>query len=231
MNAPADPTLSVSPTSGSQGTTFYYSGTKYTPNGAIDWHVRKPDNVEYPVGSLVADASGNLNTNYLSHCGSMVGAYTIWAVDKTTGRRSNDVTETITAASSCTNVQYQAQFAYTGWMANWVQDGQTAGTPGGNQMEAIKIQTTSYGITYRAHVAYDGWLPWVSNGAVAGTVGQGKSLQAIEIKLLGAPSNLHVNYRVYVHGQGWQGWVSDGGTAGTIGSGLAVDAIEIKIQN
>lgn len=128
-----------------------------------------------------------------------------------------------------TNVLYQAHFANTGWMTNWVQNGQTAGTPEGNQMEAIKIKTSNYGITYRAHVAYDGWLPWVFNGAVAGTTGQGKSLQAIEIKLLNAPSNLHVYYRVYVHGQGWQGWVSDGTTAGTTGLGLAVDAIEIKI--
>ncbi len=155
------------------------------------------------------------------------GLYSV-KVKNSNGQLSNGVDLTITAPVS---VQYQAQFAYTGWMTNWVQDGQTAGTPGGNQMEAIKIQTTSYGITYRAHVAYDGWLPWVSNGAIAGTVGQGKSLQAIEIKLQGAPSNLHVNYRVYVHGQGWQGWASDGATAGTIGLGLVVDAIEIKIQN
>jgi len=42
-------------------------------------------------------------------------------------------------------------------MTNWVQDGQTSGTPGGNQIEEIKIKTTGYGITYRAHVAYDGW--------------------------------------------------------------------------
>lgn len=128
-----------------------------------------------------------------------------------------------------TNVLYQAHFANIGWMTNWVQNGQTAGTPGGNQMEAIKIKTSSYGITYRAHVAYDGWLPWVSNGAVAGTTGQGKSLQAIEIKLFGAPPNSHVYYRVYVHGQGWKGWVSDGATAGTTGLGLAIEAIEIKI--
>lgn len=117
--------------------------------------MRKPDGIEYPVGSLVADVSGNLNYNYPSHCGSMVGAYTIWAVDRTTSGISNDVTEIITASSSCTNVQYQAQFANTGWMINWVQDGQTAGTPDGNQMEAIKIQTTNYGITYRAHTAYN----------------------------------------------------------------------------
>ena len=98
-------------------------------------------------------------------------------------------------------------------------------------MEAIKITTSSYGIQYRAHVADYGWLSWVSDGGMAGTTGQSKSLQAIEIKLTSAPSNLHVSYRVYVHGQGWQSWVSDGSTAGTTGQGLAIEAIEIKLEN
>lgn len=228
-----NPTLSISQTSGIQGTTFYYTGNSFTPNGVTEWHVRKPDGNEYlPYDTSVSvNSLGVFNRNWLSSCTSMLGTYNIWAVDKTNGKSSNVVTETVTASASCTNVQYTAQFAYTGWMSNWVQNGQTAGTPGGNQMEAIKITTTNYGITYRAHVAYDGWQSWVSNGAIAGTVGQAKSLQAIEIKLLNAPSNLHVYYRAYVHNQGWQGWVSDGVTAGTTGLGLAVDAIEIKIMN
>ena len=116
-------------------------------------------------------------------------------------------------------------------MSYWVNDGNIAGSPSpsGNQMEAIKIITSNYGVTYRAHVAYDGWQNWVSNGAIAGTTGQGKSLQAIQIKLQNAPSNMHVNYRVYVNGA-WQGWVSDGAIAGTTGQSLPVKAIEIKIS-
>jgi hypothetical protein len=129
------------------------------------------------------------------------------------------------------SVQYQGHFANTGWMSSWAKDGQTAGSPGGNQMEAIKITLGYYGVQYRAHVANDGWLPWVSNGAIAGTTGQAKSLQAIEIKLMNAPANLHVQYRAYVEGLGWQSWVSDGATAGTTGQGRAIQAIEIKIQS
>ena len=228
-----NPTLSVSPASGLQGTTFYYTGNYFTPNTVTEWHVRKPDGNEYvPYDTSVsANSLGVFNRNWASSCTSMLGTYTIWAVDKTTGKRSNDVSETVTASASCTNVQYTSHFANTGWMSNWVQNGQTAGTADGNQMEAIKIKTTNYGITYRSHVAFDGWQSWVSDGAIAGTVGQAKSLQAIEIKLQNAPSNLHVYYRVYVHGQGWQEWKYDGQTAGTTGLGLAVEAIEIKIQN
>jgi len=228
-----NPTLSVSPSSGSQGTTFVYSGSNYTPNGTVEWHVKKPDGTEYPPADLSGkvDSNGNFSHSYLSHCENQVGIYTIWAIDKFTGKSSTTVTETITESSSCLSVQYEAHFANTGWMGYWAQDGATAGTPGGNQMEAIKIQTTSYETTYRAHVALDGWLSWVSDGVVAGTTGQGKSLQAIEIKLVNAPSNFHVSYRVYVEGQGWQGWKSDGITAGTTGLGLGIQAIEIKIQS
>lgn len=227
------PTLSVNPTSGSQGTIFNYIGNGYTSNGTIEWHVQKPDDTEYLPADLAdkIDSSGNFSHSYLSHCDSIVGTYKIWAIDKITGKSSPMVTESIMASESCVSVQYEGHFAYTGWMEYWAQDGQTAGTADGNQMEAIKIQTTDYGITYRAHVAFDGWQGWVSNGSTAGTIGQAKSLQAIEINLVGAPANLHVSYRVYVEGQGWQAWVSDGTTAGTTGLGLAVQAIDIKIQD
>jgi len=95
--APVAPvTLAVSPTSGPQGTTFTFSGNGYTPNGAMEWHVKKPDNVEYPTATLYADASGGLKNSYTSTSSSMVGTYTIWAIDKSTGRQSNNVQETIT---------------------------------------------------------------------------------------------------------------------------------------
>jgi hypothetical protein len=78
-----NPTVLVSPTSGQQGTTFYYSGSKYTPNGIVEWHVRKPDGVDYPVSDLSGkvDGSGNFNHNYVSSCGNLVGDYTIYSLD------------------------------------------------------------------------------------------------------------------------------------------------------
>ena len=119
-----NPSVSVSPTSGPQGTTFYYSGSKYTPNGIVEWHVRKPDGVDYPVTDLSGkvDGSGNFNHNYVSSCGNLVGAYTIYSVDKSTGRRSNDAIQTMTASSSCnptvsvspTSGQQGTTFYYSG---------------------------------------------------------------------------------------------------------------------
>ncbi|MCF0142831.1 MAG: gamma-glutamylcyclotransferase, partial [Parasporobacterium sp.] len=41
-----------------------------------------------------------------------------------------------------------------------------------------------YDIFYRAHVQGIGWMNWVSNGAIAGTTGQGLRMEAIQIILL-----------------------------------------------
>lgn len=88
-------TLSISPASGKQGTTFSFTGKGYTPNGKIEWHVKKPDGTEFPVGILTASSSGNLKYTYKSNSGSMIGTYNIWAVDQSTGRVSNQVKERI----------------------------------------------------------------------------------------------------------------------------------------
>ncbi|HEV8717640.1 MAG TPA: hypothetical protein VGX03_33055 [Candidatus Binatia bacterium] len=79
-------------------------------------------------------------------------------------------------------------------------------------------------------MAYDGWQGWVSDGAVAGTTGQSKAMEAIKIQLQNAPANLHVCYCAHVAYIGWQGWVCDGTMAGTTGQAKAIEAIEIKIQ-
>ena len=99
----SNPTLSVSPSSGQQGASFTYTGSLYTPSGIVEWHVKKPDGTEYPAADLTGkvDGSGNFSHVYVSGCASPTGVYTIWAFDKTTGRRSNDVSETITASASC----------------------------------------------------------------------------------------------------------------------------------
>jgi len=39
-------------------------------------------------------------------------------------------------------------------------------------------------VQYRVHVEKDGWTAWKKNGEVAGTTGQKKRIEAIEIKLV-----------------------------------------------
>ena len=103
------PTLTVSPSSGMQGTTFYYSGAGYTPNGVLEWHVLKPDGIEYPAADLTGKVDGvmvvgSFYHTYTSRCTDQLGEYTLWAIDKSTERRSNDVHQTITANPSCSPV-------------------------------------------------------------------------------------------------------------------------------
>jgi uncharacterized protein YjdB len=62
-------------------------------------------------------------------------------------------------------------------------------------MEAIKITLSGlpgYEVQYRAHVQNLGWLPWqtttngtdIKTAAVAGTTGQSRRLEAIEVRIV-----------------------------------------------
>jgi thermolysin len=75
-------------------------------------------------------------------------------------------------------------------------------------------------IIYRARVKVgilNVWLPWVSNGATAGTTGQSRPMRATQIvvnNVNGMPG-VGVMYRAHISGAGWLGWVANGGTAGS----------------
>ena len=86
-------------------------------------------------------------------------------------------------------------------------------------------------IQYRAHVEDEGWQSWRNNGELAGTTGQGKRVEAIEIKSNNASIESELKYRVHVQDEGWQSWKSSGELAGTVGKSKRIEAIEIKIGN
>ncbi|HEX8369852.1 MAG TPA: M4 family metallopeptidase [Pyrinomonadaceae bacterium] len=87
------------------------------------------------------------------------------------------------------------------------------------------------GVTYRAHVANLGWLPWVSNGAVAGTTGQSRRMEAAQIFLTNPLPGVGITYRAHVAGFGWLPWVSNGTVAGTTGQSRQMEAIQIFLSN
>jgi uncharacterized protein YjdB len=85
-------------------------------------------------------------------------------------------------------------------------------------------------IEYRAHVENDGWQNWVADGELAGTLGRGLRMEALEIKLTGdAASKFNVYYRVHVENYGWLDWAANGESAGTVGQGLRVEALEVML--
>ena len=86
------------------------------------------------------------------------------------------------------------------------------------------------GITYRTHVQTYGWQKFVSNGTMAGTSGQSKRLEAIEIKLTGNAKKVYdVYYRVHCQHFGWLGWAKNGESAGSAGYGYRLEAIQIQL--
>jgi len=60
---------------------------------------------------------------------------------------------------------------------------------------------TYMGIEYRVHMAGIGWGPWVSSWVQAGTTGQSRPLEAIQMRLTGCP----LSAIVYAHVQNF-GW-------------------------
>lgn len=83
-------------------------------------------------------------------------------------------------------------------------------------------------VIYRAHVQSYDWLDWTGDGATAGTTGEARRMEAVEIKLEDSLPGC-IEYRVHVQSYGWLDWVGDGATAGTTGEARRMEAIEIRL--
>lgn len=116
----------------------------------------------------------------------------------------------------------------------------TLGTKGqGLRLEALRMHIEgdeALQIQYRAHVQGTGWQDWktgsdsLSSDEVAGTVGQGKRIEAVQIRLTGDDAQTYdVYYRVYVQKIGWMGWTKNGSPAGTTCASLRVEAVQIAL--
>lgn len=91
------------------------------------------------------------------------------------------------------------------------------------------IQEKKVGVAYTTHVQSIGWQSLVRNGDLAGTVGDGKRLEAIKINLENAPYSGNIEYRTHVQTYGWQGWVKNGALSGTSGQAKRLEAIQIRL--
>jgi Zn-dependent metalloprotease len=144
----------------------------------------------------------------------------------------------LVGVGACGSINYRVRVQvgiFNVWLP-WVANGATAGTTGQSRpmraAQAYISNAPGVGVTYRAHVSGAGWLGWVSNGATAGTTNLllGPRMEAIEMKLLGAPATCHVNYRAHVAYLGWLPWVADGATAGTTGQSRRMEAMQATLQ-
>lgn len=94
----------------------------------------------------------------------------------------------------------------------------------------LDIQDTVPAVHYKSHVSDLGWeSDYVSDGAVSGTTGQARRIEAFRVSILNV-SGLGITYRAHVQNIGWQGWVSDNALSGTTGRGLQIEAVELKLS-
>ena len=137
------------------------------------------------------------------------------------------------------NVLYRTHVQDYGWQDAKV-NGESSGTTGkSKRLEAITIglqnQEYSGDIIYTTHIQDIGWqdkteAAWKKNGAISGTSGQSKRLEAIRINLTGEMAKHYdVYYRVHAQGFGWMGWAKNGQAAGTAGYSYRLEAIQIQL--
>ena len=100
----------------------------------------------------------------------------------------------------------------------------------GDHYEKVKSINGGSLITYRAHVAQDGWQGYVKEGAISGTEGQKKAVEAVEIRLGNVPYNGSIEYQAHVEKKGWMDWQKDGQMAGTTGQKLQMEAVRIRLS-
>lgn len=89
-------------------------------------------------------------------------------------------------------------------------------------------QVSNVNVTYQVHVQDYGWMDASTNGAMAGTTGQSKRMEAIIVNLDSDISG-GVEYSAHIQDIGWQDWKSTGELAGTTGQGKRIEAIRFRL--
>lgn len=128
---------------------------------------------------------------------------------------------------------------------SYVYDGSVSGTFGeAKRLEGIKINLNNDllgyegGVRYTTHVQSYGWQgdpngdgsDWKKDGAMSGTSGESKRLEAICIELYGeVAEHYDVYYRVHSQTYGWLGWAKNGAPSGTEGYAKRLEGIQIVL--
>lgn len=93
----------------------------------------------------------------------------------------------------------------------------------------VTVREKPVSVKYRTHVQTYGWQEYVKDGAMSGTSGKAKRLEAINIQLDDQPLTGSIEYRTHVQTYGWQNWVKDGNLSGTSGKAKRLEAIQIRL--
>lgn len=143
------------------------------------------------------------------------------------------------------DVYYRVHTQTFGW-SGWAKNGEPAGTEGlSKRLEAIEIKVIEKGsninisignsfiknptIAYSTHVQTYGWMNQVKNGALSGTTGKAKRLEAIKVNLQDSNFSGNIVYSTHIQDRGWLNNVSNGAISGTNGQSKRMEAIRINL--
>lgn len=93
-----NPMLTLTPNSGARGTLFTLHGSGFTPSGRVGILDRRPDGTMPQLPETLADGSGNVVYSLQSSSSTLIGTFTIWGIDLTTVKSSNQVPLIISAS-------------------------------------------------------------------------------------------------------------------------------------
>ena len=145
------------------------------------------------------------------------------------------------------DIYYRAHAQSLGWLS-WAKNGESAGTEGmGCRMEALEIRLMPKGsnqltsnpkafvraptVSYRTHVQGIGWQNYVKNGQTAGTSGQRRRVEAIQIRTENTTLTGGIQYRTHIQNIGWESSSRyNNAVSGTTGQAKRLEAIQIQLN-
>lgn len=97
----------------------------------------------------------------------------------------------------------------------------------------VVTEAEPLGVRYLTHIQDYGWeRDWVTAGALSGTAGQSKRLEALKVELTGdLPADASIETAVHVQNQGDLGPFAMGSAAGTSGKSLRLENITLTLNN
>lgn len=142
------------------------------------------------------------------------------------------------------DIYYRVHAQNFGWL-DWAKNGENAGSAGYSyRLEAAEIKLVQKGspapgltvspykqtyIGYNSHIQDIGWQGSKFDGAISGTSGQSKRLEAMSISLSNQLYSGSIEYQAHIQNIGWQSWKSNGQISGTSGQSLRLEAIRIRL--
>ena len=144
------------------------------------------------------------------------------------------------------DIYYRVHSQTYGWLG-WAKNGEIAGTTDyGKRIEAFEIRLVEkggkapgrtekhyiypQGVFYQSHVQTYGWQNWQENGAISGTSGKAKRLEAIKVKLRNIKLSGNIEYQSHVQTYGWEKtWKKNGQLSGTSGKAKRLEAVKIRL--